>query len=661
MKHKPIVTLEVLVAGLVLLCLVLLVWVGIVTPTPWLLVPLGVWLTLGVLLFFCGRALRDLLERWLTGAVSEESELKCSLGHLSTPAALLSGKTVLWYNPAFQEQLDCEGNSLLCPAAKLLPGLNLKESGTPEGQLLRLKDKAWHVWASTVSKDNETMSVLFLSDETELRRVEKEHQISRPGCILFAVDGYNDVFQDMLDSERAGLLENLYKVLETTIGGTTGFLHRLSGGKYLAVLEEQHLQKLSQERYTVLDEVRAIAPERNLSLSIGIGRGGESFAQIHEMAEQALDMAQGRGGDQAAEKTPEGFTFYGGKSHGVEKRSRVKSRLVARALVDLIKQSESVVIMGHRMSDLDAVGAAEGVLRICKICDVPAVIAVRQNATMASSLLNAFIAAGCGDDFIEPEKALDHVNAKTLCIVVDTYLKHLVESQEILQKAGSVVVIDHHRKNDNYIKDTVLLCHEPYASSASELVTEMLAYVGDKDDKPTRLEAEAMLAGIMLDTHDFSLHTGVRTFEAAAALRRYGAETERVRALFHVSREEYLAKCALVESAVIYKGCAIALHTAFPDNIQVAVPQAANDLLGIEGVMASFVGVEKADGVNFSARSMGGMNVQVIMEALGGGGHQTMAGAQLRDTTLEQAGAQLRAAIDQHLTGQQKERKSSAR
>ena len=658
MKHKPIVDLEVLVVGLILLCMVLLAWVGVTTPTPWLLVPLGVWLTLCALFLLCGRAMRGMLERWLTGPVTEESDLKCSLGHLSSPAAMLSGKTVLWYNQAFRQQLNCGEGRMLCPAAKILPGLNLKESGSPEGQLLWLGDKVWHVWTATVKKDTETASVLFLSDETQLRHMETEYRVSRPGCILFAVDGYSDVFQDMLDSERAGLLENLYKVLETTVGGTTGFLHRLSSGKYLAVMEERHLQKLAEERYAVLDEVRAIAPDRNLSLSIGVGRGGKTLEQVHEMAEQALDMAQGRGGDQAAEKTPEGFTFYGGKSHGVEKRSRVKSRLVARALVDLIKQSESVVIMGHRMSDLDAIGAAEGVLRICKICDVPAVIAVRQNATMASSLLDAFIEAGCGDDFIEPEQALQNVNKKTLCVVVDTYLKHLVESPEILQKAGSVVVIDHHRKSDNYIKNTVLLCHEPYASSASELVAELLAYVGEKEDKPTRLEAEGMLAGILLDTHDFSLHTGVRTFEAAAALRRYGAETEHVRALFCVSKEEYLAKCALVESAVIYKGCAIVLHKAFPGHIQVAVPQAANDLLGIEGVTASFVGVEKSGGVNFSARSMGEMNVQVIMEVLGGGGHQTMAGAQLRNTTLEQAGVQLRAAVDSYLTQCAKECKN---
>ncbi len=267
------------------------------------------------------------------------------------------------------------------------------------------------------------------------------------------------------------------------------------------------------------------------------------------MAVQALDMAQGRGGDQAAEMTPDGFTFYGGVSHGVEKRSKVRSRIVADQLVKLIKEADHVVIMGHRMSDLDAIGSAEGVLRICKICDVPAVIAVRRDATLAGSLIDALCRAGQKDDFIDPKDALPIISKRTLCIVVDTYQVGLVESKDILEKCGKVAVIDHHRKGVGYIENPALVCHEPYSSSASELVTELLQYVGERDDKPNRVEAEGLLSGIMLDTRDFTLHTGVRTFEAAAALRRYGAETERVRQLFDVTMVEYNAKADLVERA----------------------------------------------------------------------------------------------------------------
>lgn len=652
MKHKPSLTLEVLVVGLLVLSAALTLWVAVLTPGPWGWLPLVLWLVMLAAIWLFGRSLRGMIAHWLTGRTFDGSKLKFSLEQMAAPTLLLSGKTVLWYNAAFRDELECGESYLLGPVAKILPGLNLRTSGAPEGQVLHLGDRIWHAYSSTVEGSTEKVSIVTLTDETALRETEKEYNASRPGCIIFAIDGYSDVFGDILDSERAGILEAINKVLENTIGATTGFLRRFSSGRYLAVVEERHLKKLADEKYTILDEIRAIAPERNLSLSIGVGRGAATLAQAQEMAEQALDMAQGRGGDQAAEKTPEGFTFYGGISHGVEKRSRVKSRLVARALTDLIRQAESVVIMGHRMTDLDAIGAAEGVLRICKICDVPAVIAVRRRATLAASLLEAFEAAGCGEDFAEPEEVLTHVNEKTLCIVVDTYLNHLVESPEIMNAAGMVAVIDHHRKADNFIKQAVLVCHEPYASSASELVAELMTYVGSKDDKPTRLEAEGMLAGIMLDTHNFSLHTGVRTFEAAATLRRFGAETERVRALFSTSLEEYTYKCRLVEHAEIYKGCAVTLHEALPPEIKVAVPQAANDLLSIDGVAASFVAVQVGGGVNVSARSMGQVNVQVIMEALGGGGHQTMAGAQLRDTTLEQAGARIRAAIDLYRAAQ---------
>ena len=390
------------------------------------------------------------------------------------------------------------------------------------------------------------------------------------------------------------------------------------------------------------------------SISIGIGRGAKTLREAQDMAVQALDMAQGRGGDPAAEMTPDGFTFYGGVSHGVEKRSKVRSRIVADQLVKLIKEADHVVIMGHRMSDLDAIGAAEGVLRICKICDVPAVIAVRRDATLAGSLIDALVRAGQEDDFIDPKGALPIVSKKTLCIVVDTYQTGLVESKEILEKCGKVAVIDHHRKGVGFIENPALVCHEPYSSSASELVTELLQYVGTRDDKPNRVEAEGLLSGIMLDTRDFTLHTGVRTFEAAAALRRYGAETERVRQLFDVTMVEYNAKAALVEAAQMYKGCAISVGGELAPEARVAVAQAANDLLTIQGVDASFVAVPVGTGVNVSARSLGAVNVQVIMESLGGGGHQTMAAAQLKHITPEAARARIQTAIDQYRESQKK-------
>ena len=653
MKQKPRWTMEMLTAALAVLCALLTLVLLIQRPSIWpvLLALVVAW---GICMAAFRYQLRRWLSRWVRGDNFEKSKTKFSLEQLSQPTALLSGETVLWYNEQFRARLLGGQDMLTSRVQKVLPGLDLQQCRTQQGQLLTLADGFWSVHSSTVPGGAECMTLLVLNEETALRKIEAEYKASRPGYLVFLVDGYDDVFGDMLDSERARLLEGINRVLEDMIGRGTGFLRRVASGRYIAVVEERHLEQYAQRGYDVLDKIRALDPSVNLSISIGIGRGAKTLREAQDMAVQALDMAQGRGGDQAAEMTPDGFTFYGGVSHGVEKRSKVRSRIVADQLVKLIKEADHVVIMGHRMSDLDAIGAAEGVLRICKICDVPAVIAVRRDATLAGSLIDALVRAGQEDDFIDPKGALPIVSKKTLCIVVDTYQTGLVESKEILEKCGKVAVIDHHRKGVGFIENPALVCHEPYSSSASELVTELLQYVGTRDDKPNRVEAEGLLSGIMLDTRDFTLHTGVRTFEAAAALRRYGAETERVRQLFDVTMVEYNAKAALVEAAQMYKGCAISVGGELAPEARVAVAQAANDLLTIQGVDASFVAVQAGTGVNVSARSLGAVNVQVIMESLGGGGHQTMAAAQLKHITPEAARARIQTAIDQYRESQKK-------
>ena len=642
-----------LTACLAILCVLLMLVLLVQRPAIWpVLVVLAAAWCIGMGLF--RYRLRSQLARWVCGGDFTKSKTKFSLEPLSQPVVLLSGETVLWYNDQFRQRMLGGQDLLVSRVQKVIPGLDLQQARTQEGQQLTLADGVWSAHSSTVPGDAETMTLVVFNEETALRRVEAEYKASRPGYLVFLVDGYDDVFSDMLDSERARLLEGINRVLEEMIGRGTGFLRRVASGRYIAVVEERQLEQFAKRGYDVLDKIRALDPSVNLSLSIGIGRGAKTLREAQDMAVQALDMAQGRGGDQAAEMTPDGFTFYGGVSHGVEKRSKVRSRIVADQLVKLIKEADHVVIMGHRMSDLDAIGSAEGVLRICKICDVPAAIAVRRDATLASSLINALVAAGQEDDFIDPKGALPIISKRTLCIVVDTYQVNLVESKEILEKCGKVAVIDHHRKGVGFIENPALVCHEPYSSSASELVTELLQYVGERDDKPNRVEAEGLLAGIMLDTRDFTLHTGVRTFEAAAALRRYGAETERVRQLFDVTMVEYNAKADLVEAAQMYKNCAVSVSGEVPPEARVAIAQAANDLLTIQNVEASFVAVQVGTGVNISARSLGAVNVQVIMESLGGGGHQTMAAAQLKHITPEAARARIQTAIDQYRESQKK-------
>ena len=653
MKHKPRWTLEMLTVSLAVLCALLTLVLLFQRPGIWVVL-LALVILWGVCMVMFRYKLRRWMAQWVCGGTFEKSKTRFSLEQLSQPAALLSGETVLWYNEQFRVRILGGVDVLTSRVQKVLPGLDLQQCRQQTGQLLTFSDGAWSVHSSTVPGDAESMTLLVLNEETALRRIEAEYKASRPGYLVFLVDGYDDVFGDMLDSERARLLEGINRILEDMIGRGNGFLRRVASGRYIAVVEERQMEQFANRGYDVLDKIRALDPSVNLSLSIGIGRGAKTLREAQDMAVQALDMAQGRGGDQAAEMTPDGFTFYGGVSHGVEKRSKVRSRFVADQLVKLIKEADHVVIMRHRMSDLDAIGSAEGVLRICKICDVPAVIAVRRDATLAGSLIDALCAAGQRDDFIDPKDALPIISKHTLCIVVDTYQVGLVESKEILEKCGKVAVIDHHRKGVGYIEKPALVCHEPYSSSASELVTELLQYVGERDDKPNRVEAEGLLSGIMLDTQDFTLHTGVRTFEAAAALRRYGAETERVRQLFDVTMVEYNAKSALVEAAKMYRNCAISVGSEVPPEARVAVAQAANDLLRIQGVDASFVAVQAGSGMNISARSLGAVNVQVIMESLGGGGHQTMAAAQLRHITAQAARARIETAIDNYYASQKK-------
>ena len=646
MPKKPRFCLEVLLAGLLALCAALAL--ALATLRPVLLVPVGVLLLFILLgLWAGGAALRARIAGWLSGGVFEGSEVQYSLAALPIPVMLLSGKTLLWYNDPLRAALLGGQDTLLLPVSKVLPGLDLRACAQPAGQCLEQDGRRYTVYASSVP-GREELSIVYLIDDTALKVKAAEYAATRPSYLIFEIDGYEEIFAGLKDSERAKALEGINRALETTIGRTTGFLRRVANSRYIAVIEERHMKELAAGRFELLDKVRALDETLNLTLSIGVGRGGATLAESQQMARQALDMAQGRGGDQAAVKTPDGFEFYGGVSRSVEKRSKVKSRMVANALTDMIRQSDSVLVMGHKMSDLDSVGAAVGMLRVCRICDVPAAIVLRQEATLASPLVDCFIRAGFGEDFISPEVALENITKNTLLLVVDTYLKGLLESFEVYQKCKNVAVIDHHRKAVGHIENTVVLYHEPYASSACELVSELLQYVGDgrKNQGPTPLEAQALLAGIMLDTRNFALHTGVRTFEAAAYLRRMGAETAEVKKLFSSSMEEYAAKSELVEQAEIYKKCALSVGHELPAALAVAVPQAANDLLTITGVDASFVAVPKNGGINISARSMGAVNVQVILEKLGGGGHLTMAGAQLKDTTPAEAKRLLMEAID---------------
>ena len=643
MKQKQGLDLAAVILLLLIACAALAVPVALLSPK-WLIAPaVLVVAALGVL-WYQRRRLRTFVAKNLCSTDFENSRIQYSLTGLPIPTMLIADGRVLWYNTIFREKVLNGTDAVTRPIDRLFPELDLAVCSRPHGQDLTVGNKRFTAYAGA-AKGSRGANIVYLVDDTVYKQTLEEYTASRPACLIIVIDSYDELFDDMKDSEQAKELEAINSLLEAYIAKSTGFLRKISNSRYIAVVEERDIHWMLQERFEILDQVRALHPGGFTTLSIGVGHGGKTLQECHQMARESIDIALGRGGDQAAVKTVDGFEFYGGISHGVEKRSHVRSRIIANALCDLIKKSDSVIIMGHRMSDLDAIGSAIGVLRICKICGVPAVIAVNSDATLAGPLLKTFIDAGEGHNFIPPDQTLDVITPRTLLIVVDTYQKRLLESQKIYEKCKRVVVIDHHRMAVGHIDNPLLLYHEPYASSASELVCELLQFL-PKEDNITALEAQALLAGIMLDTRSFALHVGVRTFEAAAWLRSRGAQTADTKLLFNTSKEEYEARAHIVESAYIYKGCAIALSEELDAGMNVVLPMAANDLLTINGVDASFVAVAKNDGVNISARSMGALNVQVILEPLGGGGHLMMAGAQLHDCTLQDAETRIREQID---------------
>ena len=643
MKQKQGLDLAAVILLLLIACAALAVPVALLSPK-WLIAPaVLVVAALGVL-WYQRRCLRTFVAKNLCSTDFENSRIQYSLTGLPIPTMLIADGRVLWYNTIFREEVLNGTDAVTRPIDRLFPELDLAVCSRPHGQDLTVGNKRFTAYAGA-AKGSRGANIVYLVDDTVYKQTLEEYTASRPACLIIVIDSYDELFDDMKDSEQAKELEAINSLLEAYIGKSTGFLRKISNSRYIAVVEERDIHWMLQERFEILDQVRALHPGGFTTLSIGVGHGGKTLQECHQMARESIDIALGRGGDQAAVKTVDGFEFYGGISHGVEKRSHVRSRIIANALCDLIKKSDSVIIMGHRMSDLDAIGSAIGVLRICKICGVPAAIAVNSDATLAGPLLKTFIDAGEGHNFILPDQTLDVITPRTLLIVVDTYQKRLLESQKIYEKCKRVVVIDHHRMAVGHIDNPLLLYHEPYASSASELVCELLQFL-PKEDNITALEAQALLAGIMLDTRSFALHVGVRTFEAAAWLRSRGAQTADTKLLFNTSKEEYEARAHIVESAYIYKGCAIALSEELDAGMNVVLPMAANDLLTINGVDASFVAVAKNGGVNISARSMGALNVQVILEPLGGGGHLMMAGAQLHDCTLQDAETRIREQID---------------
>ena len=489
-----------------------------------------------------------------------------------------------------------------------------------------------------------------------MKKYYQEYFDTRPSVLMFVIDNYEELVQNATDSEKSQVIGEIELAIERYVTQAGGLVKKYERDKMIAVVEERYIKKMIENKFEILDRVRNVVTGGRMqaTLSIGVGRGGAGYSESEHFARQALDMCLGRGGDQAAVKTENGYEFFGGVSKGVEKRTKVKARIVASALCELINAADNVVIMGHTFGDLDAIGSAVGLAQAVRQMGKMSYVAVDESKCLAQPLIRMMRERGVTDLFYHPNEVMTVITKKTLLVVVDTHIKHFVESQEIYKAFKTVVVIDHHRKSVDHIDNAVIFYHEPYASSAAEMVTELVQYMNERKNIGKN-EAECLLAGIMLDTKNFVLKTGVRTFEAAAYLKRLGADTVEVRKMFANSMESYQRKTRLVSSAEIYRRCAIAVYREEDTtDMRVITAQAADELLGISNVDASFVMFDDGTQVSLSGRSLGEINVQLILETLGGGGHLTMAGAQLVGESLDEAKAKLLAAIDRYYENQKK-------
>ena len=490
------------------------------------------------------------------------------------------------------------------------------------------------------------VATTYWVDTTEADDLRERYTATRPVLAILMVDNYEDLMKACADTQRSAVLAQIDEKLNNWAACADGLLLKTERDHYLFIFEECHYDHFVEEKFSILDAIREIkVGDVCPTLSIGIGKDADAMAELYRNARLSLEMALSRGGDQAVVRGKVDFQFYGGRSKSTEKRTKVKSRVMAKALGDLITDSSEVYVMGHEYADMDAVGAAAGICCAARKRGKKAQIVIDMENNNARPLIRKLSQAPeYSNVFISGPDAFLHARPGALLVVVDTNRPDMVESRQLLDSCNRVAVIDHHRRAASYIESAALNFHEPYASSAAELVTELLQYMVETSDL-LRVEAEALLAGIVLDTKNFTLRAGGRTFEAAAFLRRAGADPSEVRRYFQSDLPSMIQRYDIIREAKMYHGD-IAIARAEKEVARVTAAKAADDLLTLQGIQASIVLYRVGDGVSLSARSLGEINVQVILEQVGGGGNSTSAGGHVPDSTLDAVYQRLTAAID---------------
>ena len=578
-----------------------------------------------------------------------------SRGEAPFPAAMvrLADGCIVWTNQLFGRMTGLDDTMKENNLRDLVPELELDwmiERKTECPHDVTIDKRRYRVHGTLVhANDTEgnTLGVLYFSDMTELYQIRDEYIRSRPVVSIILVDNYEELTKNLTEAAISAMNAKLNEAITRWTEGYNGILRRLERNRFLFIFEKRDLQRTVDEKFSLIEDAHSILNPSGLpaSISIGMGVDGASFDENYNFAALGIEMALSRGGDQAVLKDRFNFSFYGGRQQEADYTSKVKARVKSNSLMELIGQSSRVFVMGHRNADLDAVGAAVGVCCLCRKKGRKANIVIDLQNNSAKKLLDEIRAVPEYEDiFITPQEALVLCDNHSVLVVVDTNRPDQVESRELLETISKICVIDHHRRAADYIDPVIMSFHETYASSASELVTELMQYALETTDI-LPIEVKSLMAGICLDTKSFNVRTGERTFEAAAFLRRLGADTVEVKKLLQNDFQDTIAKYQIIKNAKLYRQ-EIAIVPLSSSTTRVLAAQAADELLNISGISASFVLYPDNDTVYISARSIGSANVQMILEPLGGGGNMATVGCQMKNVSVKEALEQLVASID---------------
>ena len=581
---------------------------------------------------------------------------------INSPFPLIIMETngnVIWRSSTFNKEFANVGiNAYIDDLAKEIK-LEIQNNNFELDKRVNIDNKIYHVIGDYVKmkkkdrrKEVKHMITLYFIDITNEVELMNKYNNAKTCMGIIMLDNYEEIIQRISEENKPQVIAAIEKKLHEWASTCNGVIIKKERDTFVLVFEQQYLLEMENNKFTILDEMKEIETEEGMpiTLSIAISNEGESNYEKYESALAAMDIALGRGGDQAVVRKEGKYNFFGGKTQEVEKRTKVKARVISHALEELIQKSDKVMIMGHLNGDIDSIGSSLGIYRLAKTFEKETYIVNNTYGLSVENLITTLKEEGYGDVIIDKNQAINMISQNTLLIVVDTHKRSYVEVPELLEKTEKIVVIDHHRKSEDFIENAILTFHEAYASSAAELVTEIVEYAS-KEVTLEQIEAESLYAGIMMDTKNFTFKTGVRTFEAAAYLRKYGIDIIKVKKWFQSDFESYTVIADIVKNAeIVNDTIAISIYDEKDKNANLICAKAADELLTISNITASFVLGRLGEKICISGRSIGDINVQVILEKMGGGGHIKLAGAQLEGFTMEEAKTELIIRINEYFT-----------